>query len=80
MDKMKETMLKETARNNLRQQLREAYIKINSAKVANRMTMVQFGLSEEEATRFVNEVDEEVYIEQSKYTSVAEELIRKGLI
>lgn len=76
---MRET-LKEAVRINLRQQLREAYIKINSAKIASRMAMEEFGLSAEEATQFVNGIDEEVFIEQSGYAASVEDSVRKGLI
>lgn len=80
MNKMMEEMLKAVARDNLSRQLREAYSKINIAKLSNKLTMIQMGLSEEEAMQFINAIEEEIYIEESDRISVTEVIAKKELL
>ena len=76
LDKITENMLKETSKQNLQNQLQAAYNQIISAKIANKIALVQFGMSEEDARRFVDEVDEAIFVEMSGTYSKAEKVYR----
>lgn len=80
MNKMLEEMTKAVVRDKLGQQLREAYSKINIAKLSNKLTMMQMGFSEEEAIQIINAIEEEIYIEESDRISVTEVIAKKELL
>lgn len=74
MDNLK--MLKEASERNLRDQLTSAYNKAISAKIANKIALTRIGMSEDEAQRFVDELDEEIFIEITRQYSVAEKMFK----
>ena len=74
MDNLK--MLKEASERNLRDQLTTAYNKAISAKIANKIALTRFGMPEEEAQRFVDELDEEIFIEMTRQYSVSEKMFK----
>lgn len=76
LDKITENMLKETPKQNLQNQLQAAYNQIISAKIANKIALVRFGMSEEDARRFVDEIDEAIFLEMSGTYSKAEKAFK----
>lgn len=74
MDNLK--MLKEASERNLRDQLTTAYNKAISAKIENKIALTRIGMSEDEAQRFVDELDEEIFIEITRQYSVTEKMFK----